>query len=344
MSPAGEPVLPQLGAAPSVVLVRLRSLGDTVLATPAFAMLRRAIPDAVIHVVMERKFAGVLAGNPDIDGVLEASAPAGAVAKARLVRRIRGLRPGLCIDMHGGSTAAWLTALSGARWRAGSAHFRHSWAYNARIPRAQEVLGRPPTSTVHTAEHHAAAMIHLGAPDDEIPPARLDGEPPVLGRPAYSVLHVGAAYHTKRWALERFRTVAAEIRRVHGLEAVFVAGPGDTVPEERLPGFEIRDGLSLAGLKSLLAGARIFVGNDSGPAHVAAAFGVPCVVIFGSSDSAVWHPWKTAYRVVETDWDCKPCPGDRCYAFDEPRCILSVEPAAVLRAVADLLAESGAVT
>ena len=343
MSPAGEAVLSQLGPAPSIVLVRLRSLGDTVLATPAFAMLRRAIPDAAIHVVMDRKFAGVLAGNPDIDGVLEASAPAGTAAKARLVRRIRALRPSLCVDMHGGSTAAWLTALSGARWRAGSAHFRHSWAYNARIPRAQEVLGRSPASTVHTAEHHAAAMIHLGVPDDEIPPARLDGEP-VLDRPGYVVLHAGAAYHTKRWALGGFRTVAAEIKRVHRLDAVFVAGPGDAVSEERLPDFEIRDGLSLAGLKSLLAGARLFVGNDSGPAHMAAAFGVPCVVVFGSSDSAVWHPWKTEYRVVETDWECKPCPGDRCYAFDEPRCILSVEPAAVLRAVAELLAKSGGAT
>ena len=343
MSPAGEPVLAQLGAASSIVLVRLRSLGDTVLATPAFTMLRRAVPNAVIHVVMDRKFAGVLAGNPDIDGVLEASAPAGALAKAGLVRRIRALRPGLCVDMHGGSTGAWLTALSGARWRAGSAHFRHSWAYNERIPRAQEVLRRPPASTVHTAEHHAAMMIHLGVPDDEIPPARLDAEP-ALDRPGYAVLHVGAAYHTKRWAVEHFRAVATEIKRVHGLEAVFVAGSGDTVPEDRLSGFEIRAGLSLAALKSLLAGAELFVGNDSGPAHVAAAFGVPCVVICGSSDSAVWHPWKTAHRVVETDWDCKPCPGDRCYAFDEPRCILSVEPGAVLLAVADLLADSRGAT
>ena len=338
MSPAGELVLTQLGAAPSIVLVRLRSLGDTVLATPAFAMLRRAIPDAVIHVVVDRKFADVLAGNPDIDGVLESSAPAGIVAKAGLVRRIRALRPGLCVDMHGGSTAAWLTALSGARWRAGSAHFWHSWAYNERIPRAQEVLGRPSASKVHTAEHHAAAMIHLGASADGIPPARLDAEP-VPARPGYAVLHAGAAYHTKRWAVEHFHAVAMEIKSAHGLDAVFVAGPGDTVPEDRLPGLEIRAGLSLSALKSLLAGAQLFVGNDSGPAHVAAAFGVPCVVVFGSSDSAVWHPWKTAHRVVETDWDCKPCPGDRCYAFDEPRCILSVEPAAVLRAVADLLTD-----
>ncbi len=343
MPAGGEPVLARLGPAPSIVLVRLRSLGDTVLATPSFAMLRRAIPGATIHVAMDRKFADVLAGNPDIDGVLEVSSPAGALAKARLLRRIRALRPSLCLDMHGGSTAAWLTALSGARWRAGFAHFRHSWAYNERIPRAQEVLRRPPASKVHTAEHHAAAMIHLGVGEGAIPPARLDAEP-ASDRSGYAVLHVGAAYSTKRWATEHFRAVATEIKKLHCLDPVFVAGPGDTDLSERLSGFEIRAGLSLAALKSLLAGARLFVGNDSGPAHVAAAFAVPCAVVFGSSDSAVWHPWKTAHRVIETPWDCKPCPGDRCYAFDEPRCILSVEPASVLQAVAELLADSQAIT
>ena len=85
----------------------------------------------------------------------------------------------------------------------------------------------------------------------------------------------------------------------------------------------------------------LFVGNDSGPAHIAAAFGVPTVVIFGSSNSAAWRPWKTPHAVVETAWDCKPCPGDRCYAFDEPRCILSVETAQVEAAIERLLAETG---
>ena len=86
--------------------------------------------------------------------------------------------------------------------------------------------------------------------------------------------------------------------------------------------------------------AAFFVGNDSGPAHIAAAFGKPCAVIFGSSNSKVWGPWKTPSRVIETSWECKPCPGDRCYAFDQPRCILSIEEASVASAVDALLQTS----
>lgn len=334
-------ILGQLEPTPSVVLVRLRSLGDSVLATPAFALLRRAVPKATVHVVMDGRIAEVLEAQPDIDGVLALESDSGIWGKIDLLRRVRALRPTLCVDMHGGSTASWLAALSGARWRVGCAHFRHSWAYNVRIPRAQEVLGRGSTQKVHTAEHHAATMIHLGAPREEIPATRL-GPLPLPDESRYAVIHAGAAYETKRWSLEHFRLVAQEIERSHALRPVFVLGPGDTGLAGELSEFDVREALQLSELKSLLAGAQLFVGNDSGPAHVAAAFGVPTVVIFGSSDSAVWHPWRTPHRVVETRWDCKPCPGDRCYAFDEPRCILSIQPDLVLGAVDELIASNGA--
>ena len=332
----GGSVLSQLGPAPSIVLVRLRSLGDSVLATPAFAILRRAVPHARIHVAMDEQFADLLAGQPDIDSVLPLAGGSGIKAKAGLVRRIRALRPRLCVDMHGGSTAAWLTAFSGAAWRVGFAHFRHSWAYNEKVPRAQEVLGRAPSAKVHTAEHHAATMIHLGAAGAEIPAARL-ARRPAPSRAPYFALHAGAAYATKRWAVDHFRTIATEIARSCDLRPVFVAGPGEEWLAPQLPGFELCKDLTFPALARLLAGARLFVGNDSGPAHLAAAFGVPCVVVFGSSDSAVWHPWRTPHRVVETQWDCKPCPGDRCYAFETPRCILSVEPGVVSSAAAELV-------
>jgi ADP-heptose:LPS heptosyltransferase len=75
----------------------------------------------------------------------------------------------------------------------------------------------------------------------------------------------------------------------------------------------------------MVAGARVFVGNDSGPAHIAAAARTPVVTIFGSSHSALWRPWKAPdSAVVQNYFDCNPCPGDRCYAFAEPRCILSI--------------------
>ncbi len=333
-------VLERLGPGSSIVLIRLRSLGDTVLTTPAIRMLRKDLPQGRIHVVIERRFAGVLENHPDIDGILTIDRGATLPRKLGLLRRIRSLGAGLCWDMHGGSTSAWLTALSKAPHRAGYAHYRHGWAYNVRIPRAQEVLCRKPDESVHTAEHHAAGAIFLGArPPEEnkcVPAASLSAQASPRRRP-YAVLHPTAASFTKQWDVGNFRIIAESIRDRYNLEPVFIAGPEEEAIFGALDGYECLGPLALGELKSLLAAAGLFVGNDSGPAHIAAAFQVPSVIVYGSSNSAVWRPWKAPHRVVETSWDCKPCPGDRCYVFDEPKCILSVEPSAVERAIDELL-------
>ena len=319
------------------MVIRLRSLGDTVLTTPALTLLKRHRPDLRVVVVLEKPFGEVLDGNPDVAAVISLQRGAGVGGRCQAVRLIRQEKPSLCLNLHGGSTSGWLTALSGARFRAGFEHFRPALPYNVRIPRAQGILGRGDDDPVHTAEHHASAMFHLGLPVSETPPAVLHAESSSRKQP-YAVLHVSAAYFTKQWFAEGFRRVAASIRETHGLEPVIIAGPGEDQILEEFAGFECLSALSIRSLKSLLAGASLFVGNDSGPAHIAAAFGVPCALVFGSSNSAVWHPWRTPHEVVETDWDCKPCPGDRCYAFDEPRCILSVEARQVENAVNRLLA------
>ena len=125
-----------------------------------------------------------------------------------------------------------------------------------------------------------------------------------------------------------------------------ILGPGEneiaTAVRERFASDAIvLDSLELRLLIALIAGARIFVGNDAGPAHLAAAAGTPAAIIFGSSSSVHWGPWKVEHRVVQNDFPCNPCKGDRCYAFDEPKCILSVTFEQVREACEALLAETG---
>ncbi len=311
-------------------------MGDTVLTTPALRLLKSFRPDLSITAVVERPFIPLLEGNSDLVDLIPVDGGGGA--KLRAAAAIRRRKPALCLNLHGGSTSAWMTALSGARFKAGSAHFRPGFPYNVRIPRAQEILGRGADDAVHTAEHHASAMFFLGVPKAPVPRAVLSASPETPGRPEpYAVVHVGAAYATKQWPVEHFRRLALNLRDNRGLDAVIVAGPGQSELLGGFTGFDCRDGLNLNELKSLVAGAALFVGNDSGPAHMAAAFGIPSAVIFGSSNSSVWRPWRTEHEVIETAWDCKPCPGDRCYEFDEPRCILSVEVANVEAAMDRLL-------
>jgi heptosyltransferase-2 len=98
-------------------------------------------------------------------------------------------------------------------------------------------------------------------------------------------------------------------------------------------------GISVAELVWAIQGARLFLGNDSGPTHIAAALNVPIVVLFGSSDSQIWFPWTTSspYRIVQNKFACNPCRSDRCRVYGEPRCILSITPEQVEAAVATQL-------
>ncbi len=294
MIAAGDRIAGWLKPGAAVAVIRLRSMGDTVLTTPALALLKQARPDLAIWVALERPWERLLEGNPDIAGVILVEKG----VRWKALAALRGRRPELCLNLHGGPTSAWLTALSGARWRAGFGHFALPAVYNVRIPRAQEILGRETNAPVHTAEHLASAMFYLGVEQSEIPAARLFAEA-TRRRAPYAVLHVGAAEASKQWPVERFVELAQWIAASQALEPVFVAGPSQGGLLAGVKGFAAFHGLSVGEMMSLVRGAELFVGNDSGPAHVAAAFGLPCVVIFGPSNSKVWHPWKTRRQVIE---------------------------------------------
>jgi ADP-heptose:LPS heptosyltransferase len=130
----------------------------------------------------------------------------------------------------------------------------------------------------------------------EIPRAKLVVEGPVQ-RPAqpFGVIHAVAATPEKTWRADGFLAVAEYLKR-SGIEPVFIGASSDNL--EAFREYRRVHGAPLAEIKKLLSGASLFIGNDSGPAHMAAAFGVPVVEIFRTSDAAIWGPWRTAAEVV----------------------------------------------
>ena len=275
-------LLERLPSGSRIAVIRLRSLGDCVLTTPALALLKTHRPDLRIGVVVEDRFAAVFQGSPHVDDILRPVAR--AVAK---------WHPQMALNFHGGTRSMWLTATSGAEIKAGFAHHAYSFLYTDKIPRAQEILGD--ARRVHTAEHIASAMFWMGVPRAEIPRARLSAGPTSLAG-AYAVIHPFASGPGKTWAAERFLAVAEHLRDNAGLEPVFLAGPADD--PGAFANFRVIRNAPLEQVKNLMAGAQLFIGNDSGPAHIAAAFGVPVVVLFGPSDPVNWAPWRTEGHVL----------------------------------------------
>jgi ADP-heptose:LPS heptosyltransferase len=280
-------ILERLRPGDGVVVIRLRSLGDCVLSTPALHLLKAYRPDLRLAVVAEDRFGEIFKGNPEIEAVL---APRAA--------EIRGFRPALCLNLHGGTRSARLTLLSGARFRAGFDIFRPGWIYNTPIPTAQEILRV--NRAVHTAEHAASAMFYLGVPISEAPRAFVptpSGRSPLAPSSPYAVIHPFAATAEKTWPARSFLELARFVSQSLGLEPVFIGAESDDV--SALSGWRTIVGASLAEIARLMRDAALFIGNDSGPAHVAAAFGVPEVVLFGPSSLETWAPWRTPAEAIK---------------------------------------------
>jgi heptosyltransferase III len=363
MTPAS--ILPSLDHQARIVVVRLRSIGDIVLLTPALQLLKVWRPDLRVSVVVEARFRELLDGNPDVEELLDPGEGKGLGEIASRVRAVRELRRrhfSLCVNLHGGPTSTFLTRSGGARWKAGFHHYRALSVYNIVIPDARTILDR---STLHTAEHQASAFFWLGLCRQPVPPARLfvaphrrtwwETERERLGisrDQEYAVIHPGALYATKQWAPENFAQVGSALERDAAIVPVYSCGPDESAvldAVERAAAAPIRrlQGASLGQFAAALSGVRLFVGNDSGPAHMAAALGRPTVVIFGSSSSLIWGPWPPPgpgrpFQVVQNPYECNPCPGDHCYRFERPECILSITVPQVRVAIESVFQKSSA--
>jgi predicted lipopolysaccharide heptosyltransferase III len=334
-----------------VLVVRLRSIGDTVLATPSLHALRRFLPGARVDVLLEDWVAPLLEGLPDVDRIVTVKRKS-KTSRLQVARELRAEAYDVVYNLHGGSTAALLTRATGARHRVGYADYRYASLHNHAAPPSSKLWGREKT---HSVEQQLALLGWTGVPVTDRPATRLAVTPEAAARVAqklsdagladgqtFALIHPAAAFDTKTWAAENFARVAEHLA-ARGIASVAVAAPDESSVVETvrsnsrapLAGFT---NLSLPELTALAARASLFVGNDSGVAHVAAAVAVAQVVVFGSSNVAHWRPWSSApAEVVREEMPCAPCPGYTCAEFDAPECIRRVSVERVTRAVERVL-------
>ena len=317
--------------------------------TPLLAVMKR-LPDWRVAVVVEEPYDQILRGNPYVDQLFVINRhPASWLARLKVIRQIRDYHSSIAIDLHGGTTSAFLTALSGAPRRVGYGSSRNAYCYNVRVPDSRHVWGQ---QHVHTVEHQLSALKHLGFPVEPIPaPTVPVGEDDLefvrgLIRPqsiteGFVLIHPAAAFDTKQWDAEKFALLSTQLVN-QGHQVVMTAGrnQGSLLQEIRQhcsPHVGFVQPQSLPRFSALTSLCGLYVGNDTGTTHIAAALGKKVVVIFGSSDFKVWYPWNVEHRLIRSDMPCMPCPGYVCLEYGEPRCIRSIELQTVLEAVQEML-------
>jgi ADP-heptose:LPS heptosyltransferase len=301
--------------------------------------------------LIEPRFAPALEGNPAIaETIFSGDFPATAAA-------LRRRHFPIAFNQHGGPRSALLLAASGSPVRVGWKGFQFSFTYNVQVPDAREFYGRP---VVHTVEHRISQFYWTGLPRGPIPKAQVFPQSDAAKRvrelleqsgtangARYAVLQPGARLATMRWPAGKFAEISRWLRDTHGIASVVNLSVQEEAIASRVRN-EMRDSavvpeaLGLRELIALVAGSSLFVGNDSGPAHLAAATGRPAVVIYGATNPAQWRPWGTEHRVVETGAKFRAVRGDKTIVESAPRRIEDIGVEEVRAACEELLsARSG---
>ncbi len=338
-----------------LLMIRLRSLGDSILTLPLVEALHDWRPDLRLDVLIETSFAPVFISHPAINDVLvlEEKRAGASVAWSRLgtLARVFRRRYPAVLNLHGGPTSVLFTAASCASLRMGQRSFRQAYVYNVHLPPSGEIWGR---SDLHTVEHQLSLIRWLGLP---IPTefrhglrasseahSRIQARLKQAGIAPGCYFHIQptATLHTKQWPAAKFARLADTLSENTGLSVVFTTGPNETqtlvnVGQSARRKHHYWADLSLDELFALIGSCRVFVANDSGPTHAAAALRKPVVVIWGSSNHIAWRPWGTDFELVRSDLPCIPCPGYTCTVYGEPRCVLDIPVERAMEACQRLL-------
>lgn len=303
----------------NVALVKLSSIGDVVHALPVAAALKRQWPGARVCWVAEAREATLLGDRPDVDEVIVADTRgwrrerAGLVAMREALGVARALRArafDVTVDLQGLMKSGILTALTRAPRRIGfAAGWSREWAStlftNERV--------RPPAAARHVVDQYLALLGPLGiatpAVDFRIPvdaAAESRAEDLLAGagikpHDRLVLVNPGAGRADKRWPLERFRELARRLADEAGARVVVLWGPGEEAEARAIggAGAVIAPPTSLRELTALARRARLAIAGDTGPLHIAAAVGTPCLGLYGPTSGVRNGPYGAAHRVLQ---------------------------------------------
>jgi heptosyltransferase-3 len=359
------------------LILKLRHIGDALLGTAVATALKAISPTCHVTYLVTAGTEDLVTLCPDVDAVLtltRSSRLGGGLARyvaeqARLLWRLRQGRFDLVLDLGGGDRAAFLAWVSGAARRVGVLPFyrtRHvrRWVFDCvvtsdvkahAVQQDLDVL-RAAGFAVETAPvRMKVSEVATRQAAERLRAAGIRAERPLV------IVHPTTRWQFKAWSDEKFGACVRRLR-AEGAQVALTCGPGEEElgrfrrivdlvgePVPQCPGT-----LSLTELAALLPAAQVFLGVDSAPAHLAAALGVPCVVLFGPTGAYNWGPWvptpeRTPYPatggtqsagphvVVQQAWECSSCGLPGCLPGKRSECLEALEVDEVTAAVMERL-------
>ena len=343
-----------------ILCIKLKHIGDVLLMTPTVRALRRAWPESAVATLVPRGTEGVLAGNPDLMGVLVFDRDAGIAGSWQTIRDLRAFSPDLVLEMGQGDREAILGWLSGARRRVGYAPGQSGGWRHVLLTHAV-----PWNGLQHMVETNLDLVRACGVPAEASRPVlivqaearsrmaeRLASAGLMPGQPLV-VVHPVSRWLFKAWPEACCAEVISHLIRRAGVAVAVTSGPERAeveaanrilarvaTPRAAAPIIDMVGQTTLPEMAALLERAVLFLGVDSAPMHMAAALGVPVVALFGPSGEMSWGPWGDGNVVVSSPYLCRPCGQDGCLGSKRSDCLEAIPAQAVILAAAAVLGRS----
>ena len=314
-----------LYTAKNIVIRGVNWIGDAVMTLPAIGAVRHQCPDARITILANPLVAQLFQGHPWVNAVMtfdRSGRHRGVMGRVRLARELRAQKFDAALILPNSFDSAVVPWMAGIPCRVGRASDgRRLLLTESFTPDTQRLANH------HESEYYRDLVAAFGISREGLVPqlltlseterqqsANLLSEYGVTDDSLLVGFSLGAAYGTaKRWLPERFAEVAARLADERGAQCVFIGSPSEASVADEVSKLLHGRCINLAGktsireLMAIIARCNLFVTNDSGPMHIAAAFDRPIVAIFGSTDYHRTFPLATHVEIVTRDADCAPC-------------------------------------
>lgn len=344
-----------------VLVIKLRHHGDVLLASPVFSVLKNHAPHLEVDALVYRDTAEMLSLHPAIaelhtidrnwkkQGLLRQ-----VRAEGQLLLRLRRRHYDLIIHLTEHNRGAWLTRVldvkcSVARKMPARGRFwQKSFSHFYPMPR-----GNPR----HTVEFNLDALRRIGVYPNEsereltLVPGDLAATEirqrlaqAGVAEKGFIHIHPASRWLFKCWPAQQMTALIRSLQN-QGYRIVVTAAPDESelrMVQEILAPLEqgvvdFSGQLSLKQLAAVSAMAKLFIGMDSAPMHIAAAMKTPVVALFGPSGEKEWGPWQVPQRVLVSSHTCRPCGNDGCGGGKISECLGAISVERVLGAVSELL-------